>query len=126
MKVTFDWKNFEFEKPEKNRKLVVIFTNRDGMDAKNFVLCVYTGHEIEKIGKNQTLVHHFSGREVKTRSLTKDVTLSYPIYDPKDYTNNFNPYNFFWDYYDFNIDIKKDIRRKKLKILNKQNDKPTL
>jgi len=58
MKVIFDWKNFEFEKPEINRNLVVIFGTGD-IDKKDFVLCKYTGTRIQKNGKTNNLVYCF-------------------------------------------------------------------
>lgn len=102
MKITFDWKNFDTEKPEQGKTLIcfpsipsssqIQFTTSHKND--KFIICEYLG--LQKDGKT----HLFSGYEVNVKTLKREKGLAYPIYDKTGYTKKYNPHDFLWDYWE--------------------------
>jgi hypothetical protein len=112
MKIEFEWKNFEIEKPivgskvifKHNGKIVFGIYNGDVSDS-------YEKKGIWKDGRNFP-IYNFIGSELNYKSLNKKTQLSYPIYTKWSYSfetfkeakmnlseTEHNPYDFEWNYY---------------------------
>jgi hypothetical protein len=96
MKIEFDWKIFETEKPIVGSKVIFQYQGK-------LILGIYNGdtsNNYPKIGmwsdNRQFPIYNFVGSEITPKSFNKKSQLSYPIYTPFAYRDGYNPYNFKW------------------------------
>jgi len=97
MKIQFDWRKFEDEKPEIG-KMIIIIKGMEHVSDKNLWIGDFSGIRTGVRGDT----FNFLGKEFSPKSLRLQKILSYTIYSPEQYINGYNPYDFYWDYYNIN------------------------